>query len=213
MGKKFSIVVILLAGIFFIGFGLTPAYAQCTITDPASDDLGLTDDTTTDVSGVVPAGFNFRFFGKKYPTDGGIFVNSNGSVTFGAGDTDSSESIGEFVDGLPRIAPFWDDLDPADAGSVHAEFVNNRLRVTWLGVAENGTVNSNTAQLTMERSGKFEWCYDGVALDDALVGITPGPAGEVDLSSSKKRRGRGDGWFELFTGGGGQRTLILTARE
>ena len=43
----------------------------------------------------------------------GIFVNSDGNVTFNEGDTAiSARDIGRFLDGPPRLAPFFADLNP-----------------------------------------------------------------------------------------------------
>lgn len=58
--------------------------------------ISLGDDSTSQQA----IGFNFDFFGSTY-TD--VFVNSNGSLSFGNGDTDFSESVAEFLADAPSI--------------------------------------------------------------------------------------------------------------
>ena len=51
--------------------------------------------------------FTYRFCGRSYSS---VYVNSNGSLTFGEGDWWFVESAEGFLQGPPRIAGFWDDL-------------------------------------------------------------------------------------------------------
>ena len=55
--------------------------------------------------------FAFPFCGTDY-TD--VFIGSNGYLTFGAGDTDLSESVGDLLSQEPRIAALWDDPGSGD---------------------------------------------------------------------------------------------------
>ena len=59
-----------------------------------------------DASQEVPLPFSFPFQGSSYDS---VFVNSNGNLTFGSGDTDFSESVGELLGDQPRIAALWDN--------------------------------------------------------------------------------------------------------
>src|SRR5215813_10578587 len=63
-------------------------------------------------------GFNFNFFGASFSS---VAISSNGNLTFrpasisqdafDQGAVSSIASLGEFQRGLPRIAPYWHDLD------------------------------------------------------------------------------------------------------
>jgi len=58
-----------------------------------------------------PIPFPFAFFGKTYQN---VFINSDGNLTFNAGDDASTErSLGRMVAGEPRISPLFRDLDPS----------------------------------------------------------------------------------------------------
>jgi hypothetical protein len=84
-----------------------------------------------------------------------FFLNSNGNITFGGGDTDESPSVPEFRSGLPKLAPAWADLNPnARAANpinfpVQAlGFANvNAFRVRWLNVPEFKSENCSTNSL------------------------------------------------------------------
>lgn len=138
------------------------------------------DDTAT----PLPLGFSFRYQGADWTS---AFVNSNGSLTFGAGDTDFSESVSEFLAKAPRIAPLWDDLNAA-RGIVIADAGPNRMSVHYVGVAEFGTDNANYFSVHLLPFGFFGLDYGPTSRSDALVGITQGNGaanpGETDLSSA-----------------------------
>lgn len=79
----------------------------------------------------------------------GLFLNSNGNVTFGVGSTSPFPTVPAFRSGPPRIAPAWADLDPGSrttsAGGPNFNtfpvqalgFANiNAFRVRWINVPE-----------------------------------------------------------------------------
>lgn len=97
---------------------------QCAVLDPTT--MGITPtqahDTTVsscfasilwtsvpdDGSLQVPLTSNASFYGTSY-TD--LYVNSNGYISFGTGDTDFTDTEAEFLANVPRIA-VWEDWQP-----------------------------------------------------------------------------------------------------
>jgi hypothetical protein len=101
------------------------------------------DDTSTE---LFP-NFKFEFCGQRYES---VFVNSNGSLSFGAGSLDFSESIAEMLTGPPRIAGLWDDLNAAAApGSVTFTESSRALTVTFTDVPEFQNTGANTFAITL----------------------------------------------------------------
>ena len=162
--------------------------------------LGLSDDDSSEQS----LGFTFPFQGANYTS---VFVNSNGNLTFGVGDFDFSESVDEFINGPPRIAPFWDDLNPDSGGGVFFKTLTspNRAVITWSNLPEffdTGSTGSNTAQVVLFESGGITIRYNGVDLTDAIVGIGPGGAGgnlnQLNFSEDLPQSSLKDHILELF---------------
>jgi len=129
--------------------------------------LSLADDSFASVT--LP--FSFRFYGRSYGT---LFVNSNGSISFGSGDTDSSETSIEFFTRVPKIAGLWDDLDPAAAGGVFTKGDSSRFVVTWNEVPEFAAATKNTFQIILFPDDRFQLQYGAVAAIDGLVGASNG---------------------------------------
>jgi len=122
-----------------------------------------------------PAGFRFPFGGEVYDR---VWINSDGNLTFGEPDAGSGpRSLARFLDGPPRIAPLFADLDPTaatGAGGVYLLFLPGRVRVTWLEVPELGTANRNTVQVTLFTTGRAVFAYGAeVAAAAAIVGFNP----------------------------------------
>jgi hypothetical protein len=144
--------------------------------------LALGDDDSQEIA----LGFDFPYQGGLYNS---VFVNSNGNLTFGSGDTDFSESESEFLADQPRIAPLWDDLSPNNGGLVIVEYGAGWATVSFEGVPEFFSTGSNTFAVTMRSDGSVTIAYGAVSASDGLAGITPGGSiaggpGAVDLSSS-----------------------------
>lgn len=76
----------------------------------------------------------------------GFFLNSNGNLTFGTGDTSPNPNVPAFRSGLAKIAAAWADLNPnaraIDCGTfpvMAVGFVNvNAFRTRWINVPETG---------------------------------------------------------------------------
>ncbi|MFL6277303.1 MAG: hypothetical protein ACJ74G_19130, partial [Blastocatellia bacterium] len=105
---------------------------------------------TPALGGARAGGFEFLFGGPVGTAAcvwNGFFLNSNGNITFGHGDTDNTPTVVEFRATLPRIAPAWADLNPS-ARAVNLTsfpvqalgFANvNAFRVRWINVPEFGS--------------------------------------------------------------------------
>ena len=142
------------------GAALEPALGQT---------IGLGDDD----SRSVELSFEFPFFGRRYRQ---VFVNSDGNLTFGAGDNASTDrSLDRTLSGPPRIALFFADLDPQSGGQVRVASFPDRFAVTWDAVPEFGTSNRNTFQVVVEPSGRISFRYGAqVDASAAIAGISGG---------------------------------------
>ncbi|MEZ5588089.1 MAG: hypothetical protein R3E46_13530 [Sedimenticolaceae bacterium] len=154
-----------------------------------------------DASAAVGLGFNFDFFGSSYNT---INVNSNGNITFGTGDTDFSESVSEFLSDQPRIAGWWDDLNPAAGGSVDATGDANSMVVTFTGVPQFANTDSNNFSITLFSDGAIEIFLDRLTSTDGIVGISAGGGiadpGPTDFSAVAGPYSASTTRYELFNG-------------
>lgn len=129
-----------------------------------------------DDSRRVPLPFPFPFFGNSYRE---AWLNSDGNLTFTEGDNASSaRSLGRMAAGPPRIAGLFTDLDPsAGSGSVRVLSTAEAFVVTWLRVPEYsdfGNGRAQSFQIRLTPDGKIAYAWDGVAIDDGVVGISPG---------------------------------------
>lgn len=126
--------------------------------------LNLGDDTSVQITlGAAPyCNVNsVTFYGVSYTS---CFVNSNGSVTFGSGDTGFTPSVGALLASNPRIAGMWTDLDPSSGGTVTARTPTpGLLNVNWTGVPSYG--QSNTNSFGIEFNSNTTSC--------SLVGFSP----------------------------------------
>src|SRR5262249_60061696 len=89
----------------------------------------------------------------------------------------------------PRIAPVFDDLNPARAGGVYRRIDGDALIVTWCDVPEFDNVNNRVnVQLRLGTDGSIEFIYGAtVQAAAAVVGVSPGETGvfnPVDISAS-----------------------------
>lgn len=132
--------------------------------------LSLGDDDST----AVALPFAFPFYGTTFQA---VQVNSDGNLTFGAPDGESTaRNLGRLLFGPPRIAPLLADLDPSQAGSVAWSAVADRFSVTWTEVPQFGKADRNTFQVSLYADGRVEMAYAAVtaAIDEGVVGIAPG---------------------------------------
>jgi hypothetical protein len=165
---------------------------------------GLDDDDTREVQ--LP--FAFRYFGESYSS---VFVNSDGNLTFGAGDGATADrNLSRMAAGAPRIAPLYADLDPSRSPGFVSTFGDaERFVVTWSEVPFYGEFARHSFQVVLRASGRIEFHYGDTSVGngEAVVGISPGRLlGEMKLTGL----GFGSNESEAFTGGVAE---VFTGRE
>jgi len=159
--------------------------------------LPLGDDDTTEIT----IGFGFSFLGVTYTS---VFVNSDGNLTFGEGDSASTaRDAARLVGGPPRIAPFFQDLDVTQGGSIRADSQSDQLVVTWTNVPEFGTTTNNTFQVTLRSNDSIEFAYGAIGSDFAVVGVAEGndegPINEIDYTQDLPGSFEAGAIFEEFS--------------
>ncbi len=156
-------------------------------------DLNLADDD----SRFQSLGFTFRFFRINYT---GVFINSNGNLTFGSSSfashfnvfcgggvnvifdprscPDAANVLDQMAADFPRIAALWQDWDPSvGGGGVFVRTATDRLVVTWNAVRPFGGGTARTFQVVLIDNGVIRVNYKAVASTPGggyLVGVSPG---------------------------------------
>jgi hypothetical protein len=117
-----------------------------------------------------------------------IWVCSNGWISFeSTASTALSENVGQLLSETVRVAPYWDDLNPAAGGAMYVETIGSVVHVTWEAVPEFAATNQNTLQISFDTlTGNIECNYGPMAAIDGLVGYSPGHGapnpGGVDIT-------------------------------
>ncbi len=147
-------------------------YAPCAepIASLPFSSAGSTAPLSDDSSHTVSLPFTFNFYDGSFST---AYIGSNGYVTFEGPDTGYSESWGEHFE-QHRISGLFDDLNPSAGGTVTYGQQGDAFVVTWNGVAEYGTSNSNTFQIAWRENGEIVMAWLGIDVGDAIVGLSPG---------------------------------------
>ncbi|MCU0291740.1 MAG: S-layer homology domain-containing protein [Thermoanaerobaculaceae bacterium] len=140
--------------------------------------------TGDDAGSAVPLAGGFEFvFGNSgtvcpAPVWNDLYLNSNGSVSFGSGDNSGTPSTGNFLAGIPRVAGAWTNLNPASRAAFPGTFPVqalgfagvNHFKVRYINVPEfgrEGTGSSNTFAISL-----FD---DGRGADENMAGTVEGP--------------------------------------
>ena len=109
--------------------------------------------------------FAFPFYGRGQTA---AFVNSDGNITFGRGDTATdARDLGRLLTGAPRIAPFFADLDPSAGGGVFVANGPDALTVTWCSVRGFDSTSTVTTQASLLPDGTVEVKFASVGLGEA----------------------------------------------
>jgi hypothetical protein len=147
-----------------------------------SSDRGQRIEIGDDANRAIDLPFSFTFYGTAHSR---VFLNSDGNLTFNTPDSESTaRSLGRFLEGPPRIAVDFLDLDPsATTGSAGVYLLqqSNMVWVTWLEVPVFGLSNSNTFQVTLYPNGRITMAYEGIDAAVGIVGVSPGGPGTINL--------------------------------
>ncbi|MCH8334133.1 fibronectin type III domain-containing protein [Candidatus Sumerlaeota bacterium] len=114
-----------------------------------------------------------------------LYVGSNGYITFGAPDTDFSESLSDHFQ-LPRISGFFKDLDPRAGGRISWKQGLESIAITFEDVPEFGGNDTVNFQIEIffagALDGTIKLTYLGLEASRGLSGLSAGdglPAGFV----------------------------------
>jgi hypothetical protein len=154
------------------------SYAVTTISFSWSTISGTSAGVNCDdcVSGAIPIGFNFCFYGTTYTS---VYISSNGFLTFlsGMGNGCCNGVTIPTAGGIEGfVAGCWTDLNPGAGGSVTYQTIGtapNRIFVAqWQGVPEYGYSNSNSFQIKLyETSNRIEIHVSSIVINGHNVTI------------------------------------------
>ncbi len=99
------------------------------------------------IAGASNGGFEFSFGGISGVCTtpwNGFFLNSNGNLTFGTGDTDNTPTDAEMISGFARIAPAWSDQETSARGVVASNFPVQALGFAGINAFEARWLDSTT---------------------------------------------------------------------
>ncbi len=140
--------------------------------------ISLSDDDSELVN--VTGGNMVQLYGQSYNS---VYVGSNGYLTFGASDTDYTESFADHFD-TPRISGLYDDLNPSSSGTVYAQQLADRLVISYDGVTEYSGSNQNTFQFELHFDGTIVISWERIDSSDAICGLSEGQGEDPDFVES-----------------------------
>lgn len=128
-----------------------------------------------DDSALLELPFTFPFYGVERSQ---VFVNSDGNLTFGQPDFSSTARDAARAVSLPRICPFFIDLDPTQPDAAVRVFSSaERLTITWINAPEwvpEGVGRLQNFQVTLLADGRIAFAYRGITVDYGVIGLAPG---------------------------------------
>ena len=134
----------------------------------AGDPLPVGDDGSVEL--FLP--FTFELCGQSFDS---VFVNANGTLTFGAATATSASRRFEFLDGPPRAAGIWDDLNPVRRRHGHLQPDRPHLHRLLDDVPEFPMTGANTFSIKLYRLfDRVDLSYGGMTAVDGLAGVSCG---------------------------------------
>ncbi|MBI9021247.1 MAG: hypothetical protein JEZ10_08355 [Verrucomicrobia bacterium] len=128
-------------------------------------------------SSMFSIGFDFPFYGADYSQ---FQIGANGGISFSSGNLDYNNYTLPSSSAPSRsLLAFWDDLNPASAGSVRYHSTAERLVVSWLAVPRYGTTTPETFQIVLYPDGRIVYQYNTLngILTSCTVGLQNGTSG------------------------------------
>ena len=161
-------------------------FSTSTLTAGNLDDGSILVDITS-----VFGGGGLDYFGTNYT---GIYINSNGLITFDAPET-AYTPVGISGYTSPAIAPFWSDVDINKGGEIYWDLdpANGTITITWLDVAPYTGSGTNSFQMVITDTGGGDFAVEFIYEDiqwtngftgDATTGFTDGGANDTELPGS-----------------------------
>jgi hypothetical protein len=123
----------------------------------------LTDDSSVDVP--FSGGFTFSFYGNPQTS---ARIASNGFLAFGgSANTFTNAPIPTAAEPNNMVAGFWDDLNPADGGTIHYQQSPTTFTVQYTNVPRfNDAASTVTFQIVLHSNGNVFTYYN------SMVGVT-----------------------------------------
>jgi len=145
-------------------------------TDPAGGTpLTLADNANANVA--LTGGAQVSIYSQSFNN---FFVGSNGYITFGVGDTDSTPTLADHFDS-PRISAMFANLNPALGGTVSWKQLADRALVTFQNVPQASTSNSNTFQIEMYFDGRIRLSFLQMDTTTGITGLSAGKGIPADF--------------------------------
>lgn len=188
---KFRLVVLALAfaGLAVAG-SIPPIWIPAVGTPITSWDSGNADDGLKTI--YFPSDFQFPLFGVDYTS---ATVSTNGSIYFGGspGNSQPQATVTQLLQGLPRLAPAWYNMDLDGTGSVLVSMLPGQVVFTFENVPSYtpplgqsvAASNLATFQVILDSNGTVIFAYQAlnslsgqinslVGSQQAIIGVTDG---------------------------------------
>lgn len=129
---------------------------------------------------LLTGGAQFTFYGVSGQA---FYVGSNGYITAPTRDYSPVESLSDHFS-MFRIAGLFDDLDPAQGGTVSWKQTADLVAVTFENVPEHDAANSNSFQIEILFDGRIRLTWLQIDAADGLVGFSQGQGVPADFAES-----------------------------